>query len=251
MTAALSHRFGYLETPGFMAVLAVVAGIAMLALLLAVFAFSRLWSHGDIGGRNITVAVVVSLVVLTPFAFWTYWAVTLPMLFDVSTDLDDPPSFVLATAARGAGMNPIGPFTDETRAMILQSYPLVTGRRYEMPYARVAEAVAKVLQERSWTIATPVSTLLGDGEATVEAVARTLVFALPADVAVRLTDEGESTYVDMRSVSRFGRHDLGDNAARVASFLADLDAEIAALVGVVPAEPAEDEAPIPEPKPSG
>ena len=68
-----------------------------------------------------------------------------------------------------------------------------------------------------------------------------MVLALPVDVAMRVTDEGTSTYVDMRSASRYGSHDLGDNAARIAAFLAELDAEVSALAGVLPPEPAEGE----------
>ena len=35
----------------------------------------------------------------------------------------------------------------------------------------------------------------------------------------------------MRSASRYGRHDLGDNAARIAGFLTELDQEIADQAG--------------------
>jgi hypothetical protein len=40
----------------------------------------------------------------------------------------------------------------------------------------------------------------------------------------------------MRSASRFGQHDLGDNATRIVAFLDELDTDIAAQAGVVPAE---------------
>jgi uncharacterized protein (DUF1499 family) len=50
-------------------------------------------------------------------------------------------------------------------------------------------------------------------------------------VAIRLTDEGETTYVDMRSASRYGRGDFGDNARRIAGFLDALDAEMADQAG--------------------
>jgi len=45
----------------------------------------------------------------------------------------------------------------------------------------------------------------------------------------------------MRSASRYGRHDLGDNAERITAFLAELDQEIAAQAGTattaIPANP--------------
>lgn len=63
-----------------------------------------------------------------------------------------------------------------------------------------------------------------DQVATVEAVARTLLFAFPDDVVVRLTRSADGTRVDMRSASRIGTHDLGQNARRIRAFFSDLDA---------------------------
>jgi len=54
----------------------------------------------------------------------------------------------------------------------------------------------------------------------------------PVDAVVRMTDEGDATYVDMRSASQFGQHDLGDNARRIDDFLSDLDAAMLARGGV-------------------
>lgn len=55
---------------------------------------------------------------------------------------------------------------------------------------------------------------------------RTLVFGFESDISIRLSEEAETTFVDMRSVSRFGPHDLGANARIIAAFLAALDAEL-------------------------
>ncbi len=62
-------------------------------------------------------------------------------------------------------------------------------------------------------------------EATIEAVAPTPIFGFIDDVVIRLevTDDG-STQVDMRSASRSGEHDLGQNARRIKGFFTKLDA---------------------------
>ena len=57
----------------------------------------------------------------------------------------------------------------------------------------------------------------------VEAVATSLVLGFESDVVIRLLEEEDGTLVDMRSASRWGPHDLGENARRITSFLADLD----------------------------
>ena len=61
-------------------------------------------------------------------------------------------------------------------------------------------------------------------EAVMEARASTLIFGFVDDVALRLRATDDGTEVDMRSASRFGVHDLGQNARRISGFFAALDA---------------------------
>jgi uncharacterized protein (DUF1499 family) len=55
-------------------------------------------------------------------------------------------------------------------------------------------------------------------------------------VAIRVRDDGDGITVDMRSASRYGRFDLGDNAARITEFLGELDQEVAGQVGAAATE---------------
>jgi hypothetical protein len=43
------------------------------------------------------------------------------------------------------------------------------------------------------------------------------------DVAVRVRATQEGARIDIRSASRYGRHDLGANAARVRALIEDID----------------------------
>jgi hypothetical protein len=239
LTAGMGHRFGFLSTPDLFPVLGVVAGFAVLALLFAVRALFLFWHYGGKGGGTLLFAILVALLVLAPFGITAYRAVTLPMLNDVSTDTDDPPEFTVAAAQRTGGMNRIAPFTLERRKLQEDNYPNVTGRRYEAPMAQVADVVQDVLDDRGWRIVSSTDFRPDATEITIEAEASSPLLGLAADVAIRLIDEDTSTYVDMRSASRYGPHDFGDNAARIALFLADLDVEIAYLTVVTPIEPAE------------
>lgn len=65
----------------------------------------------------------------------------------------------------------------------------------------------------------------------LEAVATSLIMRFPDDVVVRIVDEDGGTLVDMRSSSRWGVHDLGGNAARIAKFMRDLDTALAGIAG--------------------
>ena len=238
LTAATGHRIEFLSTPDFIPVMGVVAAVAMLALLFAVRALFLFWHHGGKGGGSLLFAILVALLVLTPFGITAYRGVTLPMLTDVSTDTDDPPELSILAEQRTADMNQVEAFTPERRKLQHDNYPAATGRRYEAPISQVAEVVEDVLDNRGWQIVSQPEFPADATEITIEAQASSPLLGFPADVAIRLIDEGTSTYVDMRSASRYGPHDFGDNAARIGFFLAELDVEIAYLTVIAPVEPA-------------
>ncbi|CCV12452.1 DUF1499 domain-containing protein [Mesorhizobium sp. STM 4661] len=233
LSVLIGHRYDLVETPAFLWVLAIVALLAAFALLFAGFAFSRLWNFGDRGGRDLAVGALLALLVLAPYGVVAYRATTYPPLSDISTDFDDPPALA---ATRTGDMNALSPPTPGEQRLQTETYPLVTGRSYDLPFDRVLEAVETVLDRRGWQLATPFPDASGQNEVTVNALAKSFVLSLPADVAIRVVDDGDAIIVDMRSASRYGRYDLGDNASRIEDFLAELDQEVAGQVGTAPAE---------------
>lgn len=239
ISAGVGHRIGYLATPDLFPVLGVVAAIALLALLFAVRALFLFWHHGGKGGGTLLFAILTALLVLTPFGITAYRGATLPMLNDVSTDTDDPPELAIAAAQRTGGMNRIEPFTPERRKLQQDNYPAATGRRYGAPIGQVVHVIEDVLAGRGWTTVGPTEFPADASELVIEAEASSPLLGLPTDVAIRLIDEDTSTYVDMRSASRYWPHDFGDNDARIESFLAELDVEVAYLTVITPVEPAE------------
>ncbi|MBP1859621.1 DUF1499 domain-containing protein [Rhizobium herbae] len=60
---------------------------------------------------------------------------------------------------------------------------------------------------------------------------RTLIVGFRFDVLIRLREEAETTFVDMRVASRYGAHDLGLGAAFADQFLHALDAELLGIAG--------------------
>ena len=53
------------------------------------------------------------------------------------------------------------------------------------------------------------------GRAHVDALESSLLTGLPQDVTIRLIPAAGQTRVDIRSASRYGRHDFGDNPKRI------------------------------------
>jgi hypothetical protein len=177
----------------------------------------------------------MALLVLVPYGVVAYRITSTPPLRDISTDLEDPP--VLGSAmARTKEMNVLTPPTPGEQRLQAQNYPLVTGRSYNLPLDDVVDAVDTVMKRQGWALVSPLPVADGQNEVTIDAVAKSFVLDLPADVAIRVRDDGDTTLVDMRSASRYGRHDLGDDAARIVAFLAELDQEIAGQEGTAAAE---------------
>lgn len=223
------HRYGLVPTVAFFWLLGIVGTLAIIALLLASIGFFRLWEHGDRGGRASTRATLIAIAVLVPFAIGAFRAVTLPRLTDVSTDLGDPPGFFFAQFARAPDMNRVGSITSDQADLQAAAYPALTGRRYTLTVDRTKEIVTTVVRNLGWHIEGTPQEPLDAGRTTIEAAAPSPIFGFVSDVAIRIIDEGETSYVDVRSASRYGSHDLGDNAAKITRFFDELDAEIEAL----------------------
>jgi uncharacterized protein (DUF1499 family) len=65
----------------------------------------------------------------------------------------------------------------------------------------------------------------------IEATDSTFWYGFTDDIVIRVRAEGTGARVDVRSVSRVGRSDLGANAARMRPYLASLRAALEATGG--------------------
>lgn len=106
-----------------------------------------------------------------------------------------------------------------------------TGKTPEYPELRVrdygsAESVvgkaAKAAVERlpRWSL---VGAGSGPGGTEIRAVAATPLLPIRSDVTIRIRREGAKTRVSVRSRSRVGPLDFGQNARHIRAFLAELD----------------------------
>lgn len=223
LVSGVGHRYGFVETLPFLSVLVVITVLALIALACAAWGFSRLWRRGDKAGRSATAGVAMALLALSPVIAAGAAFLYFPALNDISTDTIDPPSLPIAASLRDAAMNPIIAASAEDVAEQMEAYPEMTGRRFEATIDQMLEIVTAEAGNRGWTIRDASTPTEDAREATVEMIAYTPVFAFADDAAVRLSEEDEATLVDMRMVSRYGRHDLGNNARQISSFLAAVD----------------------------
>lgn len=139
----LLHRFGPLTTPDFVALVLASAVPAALAVPLALFGLWRLWKVGALGGVAAAKALVYAALPLGLVGFAAFQYMTRPMLYDVSTDPVDPPTWITVPEARQQWLER-PPVTPAMRQAQVGAYPGLTGRRYEGALDRVHEAVLKV-----------------------------------------------------------------------------------------------------------
>ena len=88
-----------------------------------------------------------------------------------------------------------------------------------------------MITKRKWHVVDarpPAATAPRDG--LIEAIARTPILGFRDDVAIRVRATQEGSRIDIRSASRYGRHDLGTNAARVRALIDDIDVVLATPV---------------------
>jgi len=103
-------------------------------------------------------------------------------------------------------------------------YPDLVPRRYAATPEQVVEAVEGTLAEL------PRWSLQGQGSGpagfALQAEHRTRLFRFVDDVTIRVTPEGQGSHVSVRSASRLGQWDFGQNARNVRELLAALDARL-------------------------
>lgn len=106
-------------------------------------------------------------------------------------------------------------------------YPDLQPRQYRAPKDRVFDAARRAVNAMPrWTV---VSSRPEQGE--IRAEARTKLLRFVDDVVVRVTEQGGDTSVNVRSASRLGRGDFGQNARNVRALLDELDRQMEAVAG--------------------
>lgn len=149
-----------------------------------------------------------------------------PPIHDITTDLDDPPRFVAVLPLRRGAPNSTEYGGAILAAQQRAGYPDLGPARLAAPPDQVFARAVEVARALGWQIVAAVP-----AEGRLEATDRTRWFGFRDDVVVRVTAEGAGTRVDVRSVSRVGRSDLGTNARRIRRFLETLQTAVARDAG--------------------
>ena len=204
--AGLPWRLGLALMP-VGAMLAIVA----LVMSLAQIAMPR-WRRP---GPNLLLGALVAatLAVLPVLMLWSK-ARGVPPIHDITTDAADPPAFVALLPARKESANGAEYRREANFELQRGAYANVQPLLLKDKPDRVFQRALDAARSLGWDVAA------SDAKTgRIEATDTTTWWGFKDDVVVRVRPEGEGTRVDVRSMSRVGRSDLGANAARVRAFL--------------------------------
>jgi len=218
--APLSWREGWLRLGSSFGLLAVAALAAVLGAVLAIMAF--IFAGRSFGLWRVVLLIGVLLLgagyILLPVRLWMRHA---PAIHDITTDTADPPALIAPLAARAAEHGASAAYGGPAIAAQQQkAYPDIAPLTLPLAPAKafdLALATARTMPRWSVTASDPTT-------GRIEASQASFWFGFVDDVVIRVTPAGEGSRIDIRSVSRQGKGDLGVNADRVRAYLAALKA---------------------------
>jgi uncharacterized protein (DUF1499 family) len=225
--AVLVGRSGAVEANATLAVIGAAILLACVALLVGAAAAIIIWRTGRRGASIIVASGFLAALVLAYPVWLAAEALRLPLLSDISTDITDPPEFfrsAKAVSARG-GITP-GSVAPVQRTAQRLHYPLVQPILLDLDAEEAYQLVLKAVTARRLKIVeqAPPGGRLGLGH--VDVIDRTLIMGFPDDMTIRIRPLAGQTRIDIRSASRYGRHDFGTNARRIEKFAEELQAQL-------------------------
>lgn len=230
LIAIIIVRAGLIEVLPGIATLGGALAFAVLAILLALGSFVTIWRLG-LGGLGYSVtAIFIGAALLGYPAYLGYKAYTLPPIYDISTDVLDPPAFDAVRRLRSRATNPAqyaGLYAAEQQR---EAYPDVAPLELSVPAKQAYDHALAMVNKRRWLVLDAREPQPNRRDGRIEAVARTAIMGFRDDVVIRIRGVDESSRVDVRSSSRYGSHDLGSNASRISAFLESLELDIDAAL---------------------
>lgn len=223
LVSLAAHWLGQVETPVFLVLVVLVAILCAIALLLALVGLRSLWVRGTRGGRRISWAIVITMLVLAPYAVAAGLYLALPVQADVSSDLIDPPLFESELRQDGASASALA------AGRLLDGYPEIVGRSYNAPLDSVLEVALRLAGERNWRVERRRGRVGASPDIVTEFATKSPVLAIPVEIVLRLSDEGDTSFVDIRVRMPDLVHDLGFGAGLARQYLTDLDY---AMIGI-------------------
>jgi uncharacterized protein (DUF1499 family) len=216
--APLGWRAGWWQLGFSLELMALAVLLSLLGAALAAIALFFARGTRGLWQRLLLIGVLLlgAGFIAAPARLWLRHA---PAIHDITTDTQNPPAIMAARAARAAEHaapeDYAGPALSDLQK---RAYPDIAPLLLPLPPLQAFErALATARAMPRWTI------LASDpASGRIEASATSFWFGFVDDVVIRVSRANEGSRVDMRSLSRQGKGDLGVNAARIRAYMAAL-----------------------------
>lgn len=180
------------------------------------------WSGGS--GRVLVSAIaglVIALVIMDDLWQWKQTAIRVPPIHDITTDTENPPKFVAILPLRADAPNPADYGGPEIAAQQRAGYPKLGPLILPSPPGQAFERALAAARDMGWEIVAS-----SPSDRRIEATDTTFWFGFKDDIVVRIRPTEGGSRIDVRSVSRVGRSDVGTNAKRIQKFLEKIEKEL-------------------------
>jgi uncharacterized protein (DUF1499 family) len=213
--AGPAYRLNLIALPDAFAVLRWGAWFGLGAAAIALIGGWVALSTGRRRGFVLTLAGVVLGAVAfgIPFAM-LQGAKKVPPIHDISTDIENPPRFVAVLPLRAEASNAVEYEGDAVAKQQRKAYPDIRPLNLTVPPDAAFQRAVTAARELGWEIVAAVP-----DEGRIEATDTTSWFGFKDDIVVRVAAVAGGSRIDVRSVSRLGKSDLGKNAERVRTYL--------------------------------
>ncbi|XSG81072.1 MAG: DUF1499 domain-containing protein [Methyloligella sp. ZOD6] len=219
LTAAL-HYFAPLGSKAAINLLALCFAGFAIALSFTAVALIRIWKGERRGSSDPVFAIIFAGIGVVPFLWFGAKAVQHPPLTDIVTT-PSRPVLLKDLSRRPDDANPIEPPQKWAIAAQQQAYPDIQPLVLERSAAESFALVREAMRRLNWEIVAmevPVQNSLGY----IQAEAHTMFMGFTDDVGVEVVGDAATATIDVRSISRYGNHDFGANAARVAALFDEI-----------------------------
>jgi len=219
MAAGFGTRFGVWHFRTGFSILqwgAIGGATAAVISLIGLIGLRRRGTRGEM-----IVALLGFAVGITIFAIPVQWMMTarqVPPIHDITTDTENPPAFVAILKVREGSPNPAEYGGPDIAKQQKAGYPDLGPMVLPNPPAQAFERALAAARAMDWQIVDA-----NKEEGRIEATDRTFWFGFKDDIVIRITPAGRGSRIDVRSVSRVGKSDVGTNARRIQNYFKKLE----------------------------
>jgi len=149
---------------------------------------------------------------------WMRTVKQVPFIHDITTDMENPPKFAAVLQLRKDAANPAEYGGPDIAVQQRNGYPDIVPLRLRVPPDQAFERALQAARDSGWEIIAAKRE-----ECRIEATDTTFWFGFKDDVVIRITPAPDGSRVDIRSLSRVGKSDVGTNAKRIRAYFQKLE----------------------------